>query len=220
LTPFHNTDNNTSTTFHVLNILLQRPFLEEGHLKHRSSEEEKQAGEEICVQSALAIWKLASAYRNGLTLRRAPFLLSYAVYSAVVVMLRQGKSDREKFNQPIAFFWTALSELQRGCNFGLRKPVLIVRDMMNELGESMPQMQDHPEMETALSRLMELRTTDSYVPSQPSSGVALNMGTNLTPLTNDIFDQSQVEFLEFLDEERTIADDTLWGLFAEHQSFF
>lgn len=136
-------------------------------------------------------------------------------------MLRQGKSDREKFNEPIAFFWTALSELQRGCNFGLRKPVLIVRDMMNELGESMPQMQDHPEMETTFARLMELRATNSFAPapSQPS-GVGLDMGPNLTPGTNEYFDQSQVEFLEFLDEERTIADDTLWGLFAEHQSYF
>lgn len=32
------------------------------------------------------------------------------------------------------FFWTALIDLQRGCNFGLQKPMEILRDMMHQFG--------------------------------------------------------------------------------------
>ncbi|KAL9570281.1 hypothetical protein ACKAV7_005584 [Fusarium commune] len=70
------------------------------------------------------------------TLRRAPFLLSYAVYSAVIVILRQERHERGQFTEPISFFWTCLSELQVGCNFGLKKPLSVLQDMVREFQTS------------------------------------------------------------------------------------
>lgn len=76
-------------------------------------------------------------YRNAFTLRRAPFLLSYAVYSSVTVILHHEQHDRgQKYTDTLSFFWTCLHELQRGCNFGLKKPLGILQDMVNELSVS------------------------------------------------------------------------------------
>lgn len=38
----------------------------------------------------------------------------------------------------MSFFWAALADLQRACNFGLQKPMDILRDMMDQFGEEMP----------------------------------------------------------------------------------
>ncbi|KAL1854817.1 hypothetical protein Daus18300_011333 [Diaporthe australafricana] len=206
------------TTYHSLNILLQRPFLDGGYLQDLVSRQERVLNEKKCVNSALAIRKLVGAYRDGLTLRRAPFLLSYSVYSAVVAILRrQSKDDPEPFKEAIGFFWKALCELQRGCNFGLRKPVSIIREMMSELGESIPQPLEHSERETTLSRMMDMYTFGNTVPS--STSMHSDFGSQQSGNMN--FDQSTPGYLDFLDDqERTITDDTLYGLFAQESAFF
>lgn len=196
----------------MLNILLQRPFLDGGYLQEGISESNKKCNEESCADSALAIWKLVGAYRDTFTLRRAPFLLSYAVYSSVVVMLRRSKSDPERFKGPIAFFLTALSELQRGCNFGLRKPVSIIRDMLNELGEvDLTHSQHHPANERALASMTQMYA--SHLTAQEPLGGQTPSGVGY-PLT--VFELSPQGFLNLLDDqEQTITNDMLYGLFSQ-----
>lgn len=189
-----------------------------GYLQDLVSRQERISNEKKCVNSALAIRKLIGAHRDGLTLRRAPFLLPYSVYSAVVAILRpQSKEDAEPFKEAISFFWKALCELQRGCNFGLRKPVSIIREMMSELGESVPQSLDHPENGTAMSRMMDMYSFGNAVPI--STSVHPDLGNQQSSNMN--FDQSTPGFLDFLDDqERTITDDTLYRLFAQQSGFF
>lgn len=117
-------------------ILLQQPFLANGHLSKHFEESEQIAGRRICVDAALAIWRLVESYKTTFTLRRAPYLISYAVYSAVVVILNQSLIERAQFINCVGFFWSALFDLQRGCNFGLQKPLAILREMMHQLSES------------------------------------------------------------------------------------
>ncbi|KAG8156887.1 hypothetical protein KVR01_013300 [Diaporthe batatas] len=201
------------TTYHVLNILLQRPFLDGGYLQEGISESNKKRNEESCADSALAIWRLVGAYRDTFTLRRAPFLLSYAVYSAVVVMLRRSKAEPERFKGPIAFFLTALSELQRGCNFGLRKPVSIIRDMLNELGEvDLAHSQQLPENERALASMMQMFASDPSAAQEPLGGqTPCGVGYPFT-----VFEPSPQGFLDLLDDqEQTITNDMLYGLFSQ-----
>jgi hypothetical protein len=38
----------------------------------------------------------------------------------------------------MCFFWSALTDLQHGCNFGLQKPLDILRDMIAQFGENIP----------------------------------------------------------------------------------
>lgn len=53
----------------------------------------------------------------------------------------------------MGFFWSALTELQRGSNFGLHKPLEILRDMMNqfgtELSATIAEMENQPKMNSA-----------------------------------------------------------------------
>ncbi|KAJ1333117.1 catalase-peroxidase [Microdochium nivale] len=212
------------TTYHTLNILLQRPFIEGGYLQDKVTWQEREINEKKCVDSALAIWKLVDAYRTGLTLRRAPFLLSYAVYSAVVVILRQSKKEQQqqqrsqsansvspsqtdaggagvvkaaadRFREPINFFWTALSELQRGCNFGLRKPVAIIRDMMDELGDIVPQL-EHPPADggglTLFERMLEMCGSSNDQQQQQHQGWSLGGGRSRDTAQEGIPYQQQV----------------------------
>lgn len=218
------------TTFHALTILLQRAFLEEGHLRKHTDESQKRKGEEACIQSALMIQKVVKRYRESFTLRRAPFLLSYAVYSAVVVILRQERHERGQFTEPISFFWTCLSELQVGCNFGLKKPLSVLQDMVREFqvsikeGGTVGQEQPPPAgldesfffplaMTPSAPALTPgtTRSGGNYIPSEYMGGVI------------DHFDPhfgNSPGLLDFLnDQEKDIAQDALYGLFAPNQPF-
>ncbi|OQO00726.1 hypothetical protein B0A48_13217 [Cryoendolithus antarcticus] len=199
------------TTYHVLNILLRRPFLEGGYLQDSTIADAGPSNDQSCTDSALAIWKLVSAYRDTFTLRRSPFLLSYAVYSAVVVILRQSKNaPPDHFQDAIGFFLTALSELQRGCNFGLRRPVAIIRDMMAELGSTQPP-QYQPENQSAFSSILEMCSFDpnsQYAPNNAASGMEGCTFAQFEPLPHDFFNVLD-------DQEQNIVNDPLYGLFAQ-----
>lgn len=83
------------------------------------------------------IEKFLRRYRDAFTFRGAPFLICYATYSAVVVVLRQERHARGRFTGMISFFWTCLSELQRGCNFGMTKPLAVLKEMVRQYELSM-----------------------------------------------------------------------------------
>ncbi|CRG90706.1 putative transcriptional regulatory protein C777,02 [Talaromyces islandicus] len=214
------------TTFHALTILLHRAFLKEGHLRRHCDEGDRVRSEQACINSSLAIEKLVRSYKNAFTLRRAPFLLSYAVYSAVIVILRQEQQEREQFTEPISFFWTCLSELQRGCNFGLQKPLKILRNMVHEFQFSIP---DGSMGGNDVSGLLDLDETDPPFRShQPADRPVLSallpgeetdyMGALDQPdLT---FSNSSPGFLVSLNQlENDISEDALFGLFAPSQTF-
>ncbi|RFU25256.1 hypothetical protein B7463_g11076, partial [Scytalidium lignicola] len=130
------------TTYHTLRILLQRPFLGNSHLSKGFQNDEREAGERICVDAALAIWRLVKAYKTAFTLRRAPYLICYSVYSAIVAILNQRLVEHSRFIECMMFFWSALIDLQRGCNFGLQKPLDILRDMVAQFGKDIPKSTD------------------------------------------------------------------------------
>ena len=124
-----------STTYHTLHILLYRPFLPEGHL--RAVQSSSTAFSEIrqrCVTAALKIYSLAQAYRTAFTLGRAPYLFSYAVFSAATVIPLLHWEDHHSRLSVIRFFLDALKEQQHGANFGLKKPIMIIRGMFERAG--------------------------------------------------------------------------------------
>ncbi|BCS25443.1 fungal specific transcription factor domain-containing protein [Aspergillus puulaauensis] len=126
------------TTYWTLKILLERPFLNTGHLNFILDPTTQSNGEEKCTTAAVKIYGFVKAYHQSFTLRRAPYLLCYAIYSAVLVILRQTRQDRARFSECIPFFWSALIELQQGCNAGLKKPLSILKALMTRLGEDIP----------------------------------------------------------------------------------
>lgn len=220
----------SSTTFHALTILLHRAFLEQGHLRRQSDDIAKKRGEEACMHSAMMIEKYVRAYRNAFTLRRAPFLLSYAIYSAVTVILHQERHDRGKYTEPISFFWTCLSELQRGCNFGLKKPLAILQDMAHEFQVSVVDS-GSTTMDQSLQPSLEESMFFSLPAAQNNSGLTpVSPGSSLNVISPDYmamadrldpgFGTSPSGLLDFLnDQEKDISQDTLYGLFAPSQIF-
>ncbi|KAJ8110810.1 hypothetical protein OPT61_g6438 [Boeremia exigua] len=211
------------TTYHTLRILLYRAFVEEGHLRRHSDTETKRLCEQECISSALIIEKHIRAYRKTFTLRRAPFLLSYAIYSAVAIILPQERSDRGHFTDLIAFFWNCLGELQHGCNSGLKKPLSVLRDMAREFQLSSKERVPANTDQTDLYSLDE-----SFFPQLPLGplGSEHDMYTG-TPYMHDgrTLDQAGPDFgppglMNFLnDQEWDLSQNTLYGLFAPTQSF-
>lgn len=119
-------------------ILLERPFLSTGHLSSIFDKNSQAIGAQKCTTAALKIWNLVKAYKIAFTLRRAPYLLSYAIYSAVLVILHQTDEDNTRFLECMPFFWSALLDLQQGCNSGLKKPLTILKALMQKLGKDLP----------------------------------------------------------------------------------
>lgn len=237
------TVDTTSTSYRTLNILVQRPFLATGHLKKHSDADEKAEGERICLEAALAISKIIKAYRATFTLRRAPYLLSYAAYSAAVVLLHKGNAERTQLKGEITFFWTALCELQRGCNFGLHKPLSVLRQMMRELGEESVSFQneDGGGYNSQFSRMLE----SSWTAAEGGGEELLNhhggdnhachdarfAGNNHSHSASmsdnnvdfgggpaSLFTNDRQGLLDVWDEDaQNIYNDTLFGLFAPPQ---
>lgn len=201
-----------------------------------SNDAGKRRGQETCVHSALMIQKYVRMYRNTFTLRRAPFLVSYAVYSAVTVILRQEQQDRGQYTETISFFWSCLHELQRGCNFGLKKPLAILQDMAHELrviidegGFAHPEQQLRPSLDQSL--FSNTYSINCGGDSAPSSGLTPQMaestGGNSFDMRNYQTDGLGFSYepmttgdLDFLNaQEKDISHDALYGLFAPTQRF-
>ncbi|KIA75797.1 hypothetical protein HK57_00411 [Aspergillus ustus] len=215
------------TTYHALTILLQRAFLSEGHLRRHSTDESRKESERTCIHSAVCIQKLVRAYRDAFTLRRAPFLLSYAVYSAVIVILRAERHDRGQFKATIEFFWTCLSELQRGCNFGLDKPLTVLREVVREFRagagadasyqgaaldldvESAFALPIDPVLDSSCYSAMQLQA-----PQPPSPDYMLGLEANTVLGTG-----SPGFCISLSQLESDLSHDALYGLFAPPQSF-
>jgi hypothetical protein len=125
----------SSTTYHTLHILLYRPFLPEGHF--RNLQMTPTASSEIrqrCISAALRIYSLAQAYRTAYTLTRAPYLFSYALFSAATVIPLLHWEDHHSRLSVIRFFFDALKEQQHGANSSLKKPIMIIRRMFERAG--------------------------------------------------------------------------------------
>jgi hypothetical protein len=175
------------------------------------------------------IEKYLRSYRNAFTLRRAPFLLCYAAYSAVTVILRQERRHRGQFMALIPFFWTCLSELQRGCNFGMKKPLAVLRDMVREydisLKESVAEGEDGGSaLQAGLDESIFFQLT---IPAQqpPDAGPGLECAAGSDGLLQDsntalyqpdlALGTSASDLVWHIDDrEKNMWHDTLYGLFT------
>lgn len=213
---------------------MYRALTEEGHLRRHTDPDAKRVSEQECIASALAIEDYVQAYRKTFSLRRAPFLLCYAVYSAVAIILPQERHDRGNFTSIIAFFWTCLGELQQGCNLGLKKPLSVLRNMGREFelsskelggsavaGRASAQQEHLPRIEPGTldgSYFPQLPLTTQNLGQQPFAdthyltdfGMQNGAGQFGTETAFGLPGSS--DFLN--DQEWGISQNTLYGLFA------
>lgn len=117
------------TTFNALVILLHRPFVFDGHLHATNG---LAVSRKRCTIAAHNITSLASAYREMYSLRRAPYLLSYAVYVACTIHARNTASaqgTREENASALVASLKCLDELTVP-NSGVSNPAGIIRRLM------------------------------------------------------------------------------------------
>jgi hypothetical protein len=205
-------------------------------LRRHSNVEAKALSERECIASAMNIEKHIRLYRKTFTLRRAPFLLSYAIYSAVAIILPQERHDRGHFTETIAFFWACLGELQHGCNFGLKKPLSVLKDMAREFQLSVQEcgsaINPQPDMgsldrsffpELALGNVemdQSFYMIDQYPgdrSAQPLQDHSAHTMMDHFGRVNDMATSPGMNFLN--DQEWHLSQNTLYGLFAPTQMY-
>ncbi|KAJ5784249.1 nitrogen assimilation transcription factor NirA [Penicillium pulvis] len=118
------------TTFNALIILLHRPFIITGHLQSTDSPANSW---ERCITAARNITSLALAYRSAYSLRRANYMLSYAVYVACTIHARnptiKETTRRRDATSPLTICLRCLDELAIP-NCGVSAPAKIIRRLM------------------------------------------------------------------------------------------
>jgi hypothetical protein len=215
---------NISIIYHALQILLQRPFLANGHLSKDFQASESTAGERACIDAALAIWRLVESYKTAFTLRRAPYIICYSVYSAAVAILNQTLFERSRFTKCMSFFWSALTDLRRGCNFGLQKPLDILRDMMAQFGENIPKRTSQAGLGAldfmALEKDIEL-PGDGMVGQSDTQAGGGNQWSQIESQQWDPFAPWEPNaFGTGMEGDDWPLNDTLYGLFTPGQSVY
>ncbi|KAE8383913.1 hypothetical protein BDV26DRAFT_251027 [Aspergillus bertholletiae] len=174
--------------FHMLHILLHRPFLPEGHLRHFLLDESKPR--RVCMSAAIQIYELAKAYRSAFTLRRAPYMFSYCLFSAASVIPFTSDGDEAHVHVSrtavAMFFWGALKELQNGANFGLTKPMMLIRSLFERFGLELEAVTNNSH-EHANSGMPRTEEEQSVLIDHPH-GASGDTGSRASPVDNDDFD--------------------------------
>jgi hypothetical protein len=134
-----------STAYWTLVILTEQPFLTHGYFEFTLGPEIQSEARRICVEASFKIRALIEAYKKAFTLRRAQYGISYAMYSAVLVLLQHADQECDAYIEAIRFFWFALLEYQRGCGHGLNGPLRLLKSLMRRVEKVVQRIDiDHP----------------------------------------------------------------------------
>ncbi|KAE8411049.1 hypothetical protein BDV36DRAFT_302185 [Aspergillus pseudocaelatus] len=90
-------DQILSTTYWTLVTLTEQPFLARGHFEFTAIPDVQNESKKKCIEASLEIRDLIEAYRKAFSLRRAQYGISYAMYSAVIVLLQHTDQDYAQF---------------------------------------------------------------------------------------------------------------------------
>ncbi|PCG96549.1 Transcription factor [Penicillium occitanis (nom. inval.)] len=123
------------TMYWSLMIILHRPFIRNGHLWTANISTGRSW--ECCVTAARNITSLALAYQTAYSLRRANYMLSYAVYVACTIHARnqvvRESTKRGDLSSPLTVCLRCLDELAVP-NCGASVPAKIIRKLMHANG--------------------------------------------------------------------------------------
>ncbi|CAM1503470.1 Fc.00g010610.m01.CDS01 [Cosmosporella sp. VM-42] len=114
----------------------EQAFLNRVHFDFTLDQASREGSRKKCIEAAFKIWRLLESYKKTFTLRHAHYGEFYAAYSAVFVILQQGPQDHDEYIECIKFFWSMLSEPQRGSlGFALclKKPFRLLKSFMRRI---------------------------------------------------------------------------------------
>lgn len=120
--------------YHVLIILLHRPFVADGHLYSTSRSVSVDCFMK-CASAASSIVLLLRAYHRAFSSRRAPYLISYATYVAATIHARIAakRSHDSSAHNNLATCLAVLNENQE-TNTAVSKAMMIMQSLTKRLG--------------------------------------------------------------------------------------
>ncbi|KAK1980764.1 fungal-specific transcription factor domain-containing protein [Colletotrichum cereale] len=123
--------------YHVLTILLHRPFVADGHL-YNTSRSISVNSFITCATSANSIVGILRAYNKVFSVRHAPYLISYATYVAATIHVRIAakRSTESEARERLETCMSVFRENQE-TNWAVRRAKTIVEGLMTRLGVSL-----------------------------------------------------------------------------------
>ncbi|TLD23837.1 hypothetical protein PspLS_06355 [Pyricularia sp. CBS 133598] len=120
--------------YHVLTILLHRPFVADGHL-YNTSRSIPVNSFIICASAADSIAALLRAYDRAFSVRHAPYLISYATYVAATIHVRIA-AKRSTDSEARENLETCLGVFRDNSktNWAVRRANAIVESLIKRLG--------------------------------------------------------------------------------------
>ncbi|PSN68595.1 hypothetical protein BS50DRAFT_586044 [Corynespora cassiicola Philippines] len=128
--------------YNVIMILLHRPFVADGHL-YNTSRAISVNSFLSCATAASNIVHILRAYHKAFSVRRAPYLISYATYVAATIHARIAAKQGPE-NYAIRRLYTCLAVFRENqeTNWAVRRANTIVQGLMRRLGVRIPQPDD------------------------------------------------------------------------------
>ncbi|KAF1972047.1 hypothetical protein BU23DRAFT_469545 [Bimuria novae-zelandiae CBS 107.79] len=129
---------NLHALYHVLVILLHHPFIADGHHYHKSRSVSANSLR-ACATAANSIVLLVRAYDKAFSVRRAPYLISYATYMAATIYVRIA-AKREPGSDAHKNLGTCLAVFNENqqTNSAVRRANALVQNLMKRLGVRVP----------------------------------------------------------------------------------
>ncbi|KAF7179601.1 hypothetical protein CNMCM7691_008649 [Aspergillus felis] len=137
--------------YNVLVILLHRPFVSEGHL-HTADPSVALSSFTTCTAAASSILHLLQAYDHTFSIRRAPYLISYATYVAATIFVRVA-AQREGASRAHSSLRTCLDIFQKNeeTNWAVRRAHNVILHLMERMGVH---LDTHPAVPAEAERSM------------------------------------------------------------------
>ncbi|KAI7394265.1 hypothetical protein KC336_g16143, partial [Hortaea werneckii] len=127
----------------VLRVLLHRPFVSDGHLNSIAPDIAKSSFT-ACATAATEIVSIVRLYDKVFSIRRAPYLMSYATYLAATIHVRiaaKRTSSSEAHRCLRTCLW--VFEQNSETNYAVRKATRVIEGLMKRMQVSVSQDERH-----------------------------------------------------------------------------
>lgn len=123
--------------YNVLLILLHRPFVADGHLQSTNPSIAIDSFS-ICAAAASKITSLIRVYEQTFSIRRAPYLISYATYVAATILVRIAaqRDGESEAHSGLRLCLSVFRENQE-TNWAVRRAKSVIQHLMERMGVSL-----------------------------------------------------------------------------------
>lgn len=173
----------------MVRILLHRPFVSDGHLNSIAPEVAKSSFS-ICAAAATRIVQVIRLYDRAYTIRRAPYLISYATYLAATIHVRIA-ARRSTWSDAHDCLKTCLEVFEQNSetNHAVRKAGVVIESLMKRVGVSVERQGRHASSKEGSNSgpAADLAPAMQIKPgTHPPDDIAMGLGTGSDGFADDL----------------------------------